>query len=65
MGKYQFESYDEFIKAVAESKEQYRAGYKTMSYKEKIRQIVRLQKKMYLLGRMKFRPWPIEEEELK
>jgi hypothetical protein len=61
MTKYQFDSYDEFIKAVAESKAEYRAQYRNLSYKEKIRQIVRLQQKAYLLGRMKFKPWPIDD----
>jgi hypothetical protein len=65
MAQYKFQSFDEFIQAVAESKEKHRTRYRTLSYKEKIQQVVRLQKKAYVLGRLKFKPWPVEEKEEK
>ena len=45
-GKHQFDSYDEFIKAVVESKEEYEKRYLTMSLKEKMEVLARIQKKV-------------------
>jgi hypothetical protein len=57
-----YASADEMILKVQESKEEYEKKYLTMSFMDKLRVLVRLQKKAYLMGQLKVKPWPIEEE---
>ena len=55
-GKHQFDSYDEFIKAMVESKEQYEKRYLTMSFKEKIEVLARIQKKVDFMRGLRVMP---------
>jgi hypothetical protein len=57
-----YKSEEDMILKVRESKEDYEKKYLTMSFMDKLRVLVRLQKKAYVLGRLKFKPWPIDEE---
>ncbi len=54
-------SVEHMILKVQESKENYEKKYLTMSFMDKLRVLVRLQKKAYLMGQLNVKPWPIEE----
>ncbi len=56
-----YTSAEDMILKVKESKEDYEKKYLTMSFMDKLRVLVRLQKKAYLMGQLKVKPWPIEE----
>jgi len=57
-----YDSIEDMIVEVRESKEEYEKKYLTMSFMDKLRVLVRLQKKAYLMGQLKVKPWPIEEK---
>jgi hypothetical protein len=56
-----YNSVEDMILKVRESKDEYEKNYLTMSFMDKLRVLVRLQKKAYLMGQLKVKPWPIEE----
>ena len=58
-----YDSIEDMIVEVRESKEEYEKNYLAMSFMDKLRVLVRLQKKAYLMGQLKVKPWPIEEKE--
>ena len=58
-----YKSPEDMILKVRESKEEYEKSYLNMSFMDKLRVLVRLQKKAYLMGQLKVKPWPIEEKE--
>jgi len=53
-------SLDDMVSRIQESKEEYEKTYLTMSFMDKLRVLVRLQKKAYALGQLKVKPWPID-----
>ncbi len=55
-----YDSIEDMIVEVRESKEEYEKNYLAMSFMDKLRVLVRLQKKAYLMGQLKVKPWPIE-----
>lgn len=59
--KTQFDSYEEFIKAVCESKEQYEEQRWNLTFEEKLKLLVKLQEKAYAAGKLRVKPWPIKE----
>lgn len=59
-----YNSADDMLLRVQESKESYEKKYLTMSFMDKLRVLVRLQKKAYLMGQLKVKPWPIEEQDI-
>ena len=56
-----YNSAEDMLLRVQESKEAYEKKYLTMSFMDKLRVLVRLQKKAYLMGQLEVKPWPIEE----
>ncbi len=56
-----YKSPEDMILKVRESKEEYEKSYLNMSFMDKLRVLVRLQKKAYMMGQLKVKPWPIEE----
>lgn len=57
-----YKSVDDMLRKVQESKEEYEKKYLSMSFKDKLRVLVRLQKKAYMMGQLKVKPWPIDEK---
>jgi hypothetical protein len=57
-----YKSVDDMLRKVQESKEEYEKKYLSMSFKNKLRVLVRLQKKAYMMGQLKVKPWPIDEK---
>lgn len=55
-----YASPDEMILKVRESKDQYEKSYLAMSFMEKLRVMVRLQRKAYLMGKLNVKPWPVD-----
>jgi hypothetical protein len=56
-----YDSVEEMMLRVRESKEAYAAKYLGMSFMDKLRVLVRLQKKAHFMGKLKVKPWPIDE----
>ena len=54
-----FKSPAEQIKAAVASKEDYDRKRKSLSYKEKLNIVVKLQEKAFFMGKTKVKPWPI------
>ncbi|MBM2840496.1 MAG: hypothetical protein HW412_1024 [Bacteroidetes bacterium] len=57
-----YKSVDDMLRKVQESKDEYEKKYLSMSFKDKLRVLVRLQKKAYMMGQLKVKPWPIDEK---
>jgi hypothetical protein len=60
--KKKYKSVDDMLRKVQESKEEYEKKYLSMSFKDKLRVLVRLQNKAYMMGQLKVKPWPIDEK---
>ncbi len=60
MSKHQYSSKEVFLKRMRRDKEKLDKAYKTLSFEEKLRQLVKLQEKAWFMGKMKFKPWPIK-----
>ena len=58
-----YKSPEDMILKVEESKAEYEKKYLTMPFMDKLRVLVRLQKKAYLMGQLKVKPWPIDAAE--
>ncbi len=56
-----YDSIEDMIVEVRESKEEYEKKYLTMSFMDKLRVLVRLQKKAHLMGQLEVKPGPIQE----
>ena len=61
-GSHRFDSADDHIRRVWESKEEYARKRKGLTFEEKLRILVKLQEKAYFMGKTRFKPWPIEEK---
>jgi hypothetical protein len=61
MSKHQFDSYEEFIRAMSESKAAYEAKRSQLSWREKLKILVKLQEKAYAAGKLRVKPWPISD----
>jgi hypothetical protein len=57
-----YNSVDDMLVKIQASKEDYEKNYLTMSFMDKLRVLVRLQKKAYSMGLLNVKPWPIEDE---
>ena len=57
-----YNSVEDMVLKVRENKEEYEKKYLTMSFMDKLRVLVRLQKKAYAMGQLKVKPWPIDGE---
>ena len=60
MTKTVFNSAQDFINTVAESKAEYDAKRSRMTFEEKLKVLVKLQEKAFFLGKLSIKPWPIE-----
>jgi hypothetical protein len=61
-GSHRFDSPDDHIRRVSESKEEYGRKRKRLTFEEKLRILVKLQEKAYFMRKTRFKPWPIEEK---
>jgi len=61
-GHHKFDSLDDHIRRVSESKEGYAQKRKGLAFEDKLKILVKLQEKAYLMGKTKFKPWPIAEK---
>ena len=50
---------DELLQEMLKSKEQYEKDKENYTFEEKLKYMVRLQKKLYAMGQTKMKPWPI------
>jgi len=49
-----------FLRRMKRDKAALDATYKTLPLEEKLNRLVKLQKKAWFMGKMKFKPWPIK-----
>lgn len=61
MSDHRFESYDDFIRSVSESKMEYNRKRMRLPWKEKLKILVKLQEKAYAAGKLRVKPWPIKD----
>lgn len=61
-GSHRFDSPEDHIRRVSESKEEYARKRKDLTFEEKLKILVKLQEKAYFMGKTKFKPWPIDEK---
>ncbi|MFN0159129.1 MAG: hypothetical protein ACKVRP_13790 [Bacteroidota bacterium] len=61
MSKHQFNSHEEFIRAVSDSKAEYDKKRLHLSWEEKLKILVKLQQKAYAAGKLSVKPWPMKD----
>lgn len=59
MNDHRFNSYDDFLRAVKESKAEYEKKRHQLSWEEKLELLVKLQEKARFAGKLNVPPWPI------
>ncbi len=57
---HKFDSPEEFIRRVGESKKAYEDQRQRLSWAEKLEILVKLQQKAYAAGKLRVKPWPIK-----
>lgn len=53
---------NELLQEMLKSKEKYEKDKENYTFEEKLKYMVRLQKKSYAMGQTKIKPWPIDTE---
>lgn len=61
MSDHRFKSHEEFIRAVNKSKAKYDKKRLLLSWKEKLKILVKLQQKAYAAGKLRVKPWPMKD----